>query len=288
MSGSRLVYVNGAVVPESEAKVSVFDRGMLFGDCAYEVTAVAHGRLVDFDAHMARLARSLDHLRIPEPLTRDAWLDLHRDLVTQNSIEHGVVYVQVSRGDAGDRDFLPASGVEPTVTAFTQSKPRLLDDPRAQSGIRVVTQADLRWARRDIKTTQLLPAVMAKDIARERGVDDVWFVEHGLVTEGASNNAFIVIGDAVITRPVSRELLSGITRETLLASCARELGITVHERRFSVDEAQDADEAFVTSASTFVTPVIEVDGVRIGEGERGPVTGALRDAYIAHALATAV
>lgn len=284
---SRLVYVNGAVVPESEAKVSIFDRGMLFGDGVYEVTAVAHGKLVDFDAHMARLSGSLGHLRIPEPLTRDRWLELHRRLVAENRIEHGLVYVQVTRGDVSDRDFLSPDGLEPTVTAFTQSKPRLLDDPRAQKGVRVVAQPDLRWARRDIKTTQLLSAVMAKGMAREQGVDDVWFVENGLVTEGTSNNTFIVVGDVLITRPISRELLRGITRQTLLA-CAADLGVTVQERPFSIDEAYAADEAFVTSASTFVTPVVEIDGARIGTGEPGSVTRALREAYITRALETSV
>ncbi len=276
---SRIVYVNGAFLPEEEASVSIFDRGFLFADGVYEVTSVLDGRLIDFDGHAARLERSLGELDMPMPLSREALLEIHRRLVAENGIGDGLVYLQVTRG-AADRDFTyPDPDTPQTVVLFTQSKPGLADTPQAQTGIRVVTLPDLRWGRRDIKTVQLLYPSMGKMAARAEGADDAWMVEEGCVTEGTSNNAYIVVGGTIVTRNLGPEILHGITRAAVLRF-AREAQMKVEERAFTVDEAKRADEAFVTSASAFVMPVVEIDGTALGDGRPGPVAARLREIYI--------
>lgn len=285
---SRIVHVNGRYLPEEEATVSIFDRGFLMADGVYEVVSVLDGRLLDFDGHMKRLARSLDELGMARPMTDEAFLQAHRRLVADNGITDGLVYLQVTRGNPGDRDFAyPPEDTTPTVVMFTQSKPGLAENPQADSGLRVCTVPDLRWSRRDIKTVQLLYPSMAKMEAKARGCDDAWMVENGMVTEGTSNNAYIVKDGTIITRQLSSDILHGITRAAVLRLAA-EAQLGVEERGFTVDEAQAADEAFVTSASAFVMPVVEIDGIALGDGKPGPVARRMREIYLEEMRRTAV
>lgn len=277
---ARTVYVNGDYLPEDQAKVSVFDRGFLMADAVYEVTSVLGGKLIDFAGHCRRLDRSLSELEMRNPHSDDEWLAIHREIVAQNAVQDGLVYLQVTRGNPGDRDFAyPAGDVAPTVVLFTQSKPGLAENPQARSGLKVITLDDLRWARRDIKTVQLLYPSMGKMAAKAAGADDAWFVQDGLVTEGTSNNAYIVKGGRIITRALSNDILHGITRAAVLRFAA-EAQMEVEERSFTVDEAKAADEAFITSASAFVLPVVSIDGAAVGSGTPGPVATRLREIYL--------
>ena len=285
---SRIVFVNGDYLPEGEAKVSVFDRGFLMADAVYEVTSVLDGRLVDFPGHMARLRRSLQELDLAEPASEEELLPIHRELVARNGIEHGMVYLQVTRGAPAERDFaFPEPETTPTLVLFTQSKPGLVDNPLARTGMAVVSIPDQRWARRDIKTVQLLWPSMGKMIAKREGADDAWMVEDGLVTEGTSNNAYIVRDGVIVTRQLGPEILSGITRAAVLRF-AREMQMRIEERPFTLEEAQAAQEAFVTSATTFVLPVVRIDGHDVGSGEPGPVASRLRAIYIEEARRSAL
>ena len=285
----RTVYVNGEYLPETEAKISIFDRAFLMGDGVYEVTSVLGGKLIDFDGHLKRLERSLSELDMQKPDMFDDLLDIHRELVRVNEITDGMVYLQVTRGAADDRDFVfpdPAE-VPPTVVLFTQSKPGLANSPVADKGIRVISIPDVRWGRRDIKTTQLLYPSMGKMMAKKAGCDDAWLVEDGFVTEGTSNNAYIVKGNKIITRGLSNDILHGITRAAVLRFAA-EAQMEVEERNFTIDEAMAADEAFITSASTFVMPVVEIDGASLGGGTPGHVSKRLREIYLEESLKTAI
>ncbi len=283
---SRTVYVNGEYLPEEEAKVSVFDRGFLFADAVYEVTSVLGGKLIDFAGHAARLSRSLGELEMENPLTEAEWLAVHREMVVRNGIEDGLIYLQVTRG-AADRDFAFPEAATPTVVLFTQSKPGLAESPAARTGIKVASVPDIRWGRRDIKTVQLLYPSMAKMMAKKAGADDAWLVEDGFVTEGSSNNAYIVKGGTIVTRNLGTEILHGITRAAVLRF-AREAQMRVEERPFTVEEAQGADEAFVTSASAFVMPVVGIDGAVLGDGTPGPVAQRLREIYLEESRKAAV
>ncbi len=274
---SRTVYVNGDWLPEEEAKVSVFDRGFLFADGVYEVTSVIDGKLIDFEGHAARLARSLKELDMAAPCSHEELLEIHREIVRRNELTEGMIYLQVTRG-AADRDFAFPQDAKPTLVLFTQAK-TLVDAPAARTGFRVITAPDIRWGRRDIKTVQLLYPSMAKMMAKKAGVDDTWMVEDGAVTEGTSNNAYIVKGNRIITRHLSNDILHGITRAAVLRF-AKEAQFEVEERPFTVEEAQGADEAFSTAASIFVMPVVEIDGVKIGDGTPGRVARRLREIYI--------
>lgn len=276
---TRTVYVNGQYLPETEATVSIFDRGFLMADGVYEVTSVLNGKLIDFGGHIARLQRSLDELEMDNPLSADDWLAVHRELVKVNSITEGMVYLQVTRGNPGDRDFAWGPGVAPTVVLFTQSKTGLADNPLAKTGLKVISIPDIRWGRRDIKTVQLLYPSMGKMMAKKAGVDDAWFTEDGHVTEGTSNNAYIVKGNKIITRPLSSDILHGITRAAVLRF-AKEAQFEIEERLFTVEEAKAADEAFITSASAFVMPVVELDGAAIGGGKPGKVAARMREIYL--------
>ncbi len=277
---TRTVYVNGDFLPETEAKVSIFDRGFLMADGVYEVTSVLDGKLIDFDGHLIRLHRSLSELDIVQPEPDDAILAMHRELVRLNVIDQGMIYLQITRGNPGDRSFVfPDQSVSSTIVAFTQDIPNLADAPAAKTGFKVITIPDIRWGRRDIKTTQLLYPSMGKMMAKKAGCDDSWFVQDGVVTEGTSNNAYIVKGNRIITRHLSEDILHGITRASVLRF-AREAQMTVEERAFTVEEAQGADEAFSTAASIFVMPVVEIDGVKIGSGTPGPVAVRLREIYL--------
>lgn len=277
---SRTVYVNGDYLPEAEAKVSIFDRGFLMADGVYEVTSVLDGKLIDFAGHCKRLDRSLGELEMTNPHTEAEWLAIHRELVARNGIVDGMIYLQVTRGNPGDRDFAyPAADLPPTVVLFTQNKPGMADAPAARTGWKVISVPDIRWHRRDIKTVQLLYPSMAKMAAKKAGVDDAWMVEDGFVTEGTSNNAYIVKGNRIITRGLSNDILHGITRAAVLRF-AREAQMEVEERNFTIDEAKSADEAFITSASAFVMPVVEIDGKAVGHGSVGPVAVRLREIYL--------
>ena len=282
---SRIVYVNGEYLSEEAARISVFDRGFLFADAVYEVTSVLEGCLVDNRGHLARLSRSLAALKIPMPLDEDAIEAVQRTLIERNDLENGIIYMQITRGVA-DRDFPYPPGAKPSLVMFTQAR-TLIDVPAARDGIKVISVPDLRWARRDIKTVGLLAPVMAKQEALDAGVHDAWFVEDGKVTEGSSNNAYIVdAGGRIVTRRLGNEILHGVTRATVL-ELSRQAQVEVEERAFTLEEAYAAREAFVTSASVFVLPVVEIDGRRIGNGKPGPITRRLRSLYVEAARASA-
>jgi D-alanine transaminase len=275
---SRTVYVNGSYVPEAEAKVSVFDRAFLFGDAVYEVTAVLDRLLVDFAAHLSRLDRSLAEIALAAPLSDDDLRELHRTLIERNNLDEGIVYLQISRG-AAERDFAYPDNATPTVVAFTQSRP-LIANPYAATGVKVITIPDLRWKRRDIKSTSMLAQAMGKQATKLKGAYEAWMVEDGRVTEGTSSSAFILDDAGVIrTQPLGHHILPGVTRRAVLKLAATQ-GVSLDERPFTVAEALRAREAFMTAASAFVLPVVEIDGVAIGDGRPGPVARAFRDLYI--------
>lgn len=275
----RVVYVDGEYVSEKDAKISVFDRGVLFADAVYEVTTVVDGKLFGFDGHMERLQRSLDELKIKLKVDREMLLEIHRQLIKRNSLNEGMIYLQYTRGNPQDRDFeFPQENIEPTLFLFTQEK-QVVETQTQKQGIRVVSVDDLRWGRRDIKTVQLLYPSLAKMEAKNKNADDAWFVQDGFVTEGTSNNVHIVKDGTIITRQLSNDILHGITRKAIL-ECAHSLQMKVEERPFTIQEAQNADEVFTTSASGFANPVVEVDGETIGGGKPGEVTQKLRDIYI--------
>ena len=277
---SRIAYVNGSYVPESDAKISVFDRGFLFADGVYEVTPIVNGKLVDYDAHMERLDRSLGELRMAWPCTKDEMQTMHLELIRRNKLSEGIIYMQVTRGVA-DRMFNFPKDIASSLVAFPQIM-NLVDNPNARTGVKIVTTADIRWLRRDIKSVMLLAPVLGKQEAYEKGAAEAWMVEDGMITEGTSSNAYIVKGDTIITRPLSNRILAGCTRRALFR-LSQEHGVKIEERLFSPEEAYDADEAFLTSASQFVMPITEIDEKRIGGGQPGPVTRKLRELFLEEA-----
>lgn len=285
----RTVYLNGEYLPENEASVSIFDRGFLMADGVYEVTSVLGGKLIDFEGHAVRLQRSLDALEMHNPISPEDLLEVHRELVRVNDIDEGMIYLQITRGAPGDRDFVfpDPDTTDPTIVLFTQAKPGLANSPAAQKGMKVISIDDIRWGRRDIKTVQLLYPSMGKMMAKKAGADDAWMIEDGFVTEGTSNNAYIVKGNKIITRALSHDILHGITRAAVLRF-AQEAQMVVEERNFTIEEAKAADEAFITSASTFVMPVVEIDGVSLGDGVPGRVAPRLREIYLEESLKTAI
>ena len=275
---SRTVYVNGAYVPEEEATISVFDRGFLFADGVYEVTSVIDGKLVDFPGHLARLHRSLGELEMQAPAS-DAEIEaVHRELVARNAVAEGMIYLQVTRG-AADRDFAYPVGAKPGFVAFTQARP-VVETASARDGIRVISVPDIRWARRDIKTVQLLPNLLAKTEARKAGAYEAWLVDgEGFVTEGASTNAWIVDADNhVVTRQLSHDILPGVTRRVILEAAAA-AGQPIVERKFTVAEALSAREAFLSSATGAAIPVVKIDGAQVGDGTPGPLTRRIHMLY---------
>lgn len=283
---TRTVYVNGEYLPETEARVSIFDRGFLFADAVYEVTSVLNGKLIDFEGHAVRLARSLSELGMETPISKEDLLEVHRELVRVNEIDEGLVYLQISRGADSDRDFVfpDPEKVKPTVVLFTQNKPGLAATVKP---MKVISIEDIRWGRRDIKTVQLLYPSMGKMMAKAAGADDAWMVEDGFVTEGTSNNVYIVKDGKIITRGLSNDILHGITRAAVLRF-AEEAQMEIEERNFTIEEAQNADEAFFTSASAFVMPVVEIDGKALGGGTPGKVALRLREIYLDESLKKAV
>ncbi|WP_300032442.1 D-amino-acid transaminase [uncultured Roseobacter sp.] len=285
----RTVYLNGDYMPENEAQVSIFDRGFLMADGVYEVTSVLGGKLIDFDGHAVRLQRSLDALEMQSPISKEDLLEVHRELVRANGIDEGMIYLQITRGAPGDRDFVfpDPETTPPTIVLFTQNKPGLANSPAAQKGMKVISIEDIRWGRRDIKTVQLLYPSMGKMMAKKAGADDAWMIEDGYVTEGTSNNAYIVRGNKIITRALSNDILHGITRAAVLRF-AQEAQMEVEERNFTIDEAKEADEAFITSASTFVMPVVQIDDAVLGAGVPGRVAPRLREIYLEESIKAAV
>ena len=278
---SRIVYVNGAYLPEEAATISIFDRGFVFADGVYEVTAVLQGQILEYEGHIRRLERSLRELDMAMPLAPEALLAVHQELIRRNALNEGLVYLQVTRG-AADRDFIYPENTPQTVVLFTQAKP-LVNTPKAAAGIRVISTEDIRWARRDIKTVQLVAPCMAKMQAKAAGKDDAWMVEDGYVTEGTSNNAYIITPEgALVTRNLSNAILPGITRSAVL-KLAAENGLPIEERPFTIVEAQNASEAFVTAATTFVCPVVEIDGVALSGEQPGPLTRRLQELYLEEA-----
>ena len=273
----RIVYVNGEYLPEEDGKISIFDRGFLFADGVYEVTAVVNSRLIDYAPHLERLARSLRELKMEWPCTESELRAMHEELIARNGITEGWVYMQITRG-AADRDFKFPKGVKPSLVAFTQVK-GLLENPDAVTGVKVCTVPDIRWARRDIKSVSLLAPVLGKQMAYEQGCFEGWMMEDGVITEGTSSNAYIVKDGVIITRELSNSILAGVTRRVLFALAA-EKGVKIEERAFTPEEAYAADEVFLTSASNFVLPIVEIDGKRIGGGQPGPVGRRLRELFL--------
>jgi D-alanine transaminase len=281
---ARAIYVNGRYLPYQEARIHAEDRGFLFGDAVYEVCPVLDGRLVDEAPHLDRLERSLRELRIAAPMARSALSHVMRETVRRNRVSDGWVYLEVSRG-AAPRDFLfPSEEVDRTVVCLARSSPRAKGEALAAIGIAVVTTPDQRWARPDIKTVQLLAPALAKELAKAAGAKEAWLVDRdGNITEGASSNAWIVtsIGE-IVTRAADQRILRGVTRVVTLGVIGgRELKVV--ERPFSVAEAKSAREAFVTSATNFVMPVVAIDGQKIGDGKPGRVTLELRRLVVGEA-----
>jgi D-alanine transaminase len=282
-----IAYVNGSYVPLSEAKVSILDRGFLFADGIYEVSAVLEGKLVDNDSHLARLKRSVGEISLPLPESLDRITEIQRELIARNRLENGLVYMEVTRGADVGRDFAFPKGVKPTLVMFTSAKD-IVNAPAAKAGIGVITVPDIRWTRRDIKSVALLAQVLAKQAAAEVGAGEAWMIEDGTVTEGGSSSAFILTqNDVLVTRQNSTSILPGCTRKAVV-KLAEERQLRIEERPFTIQEALAAKEAFITSASTFVQPVVSIDGKAVANGKPGPMATRLREIYIEFARATGV
>ena len=286
---ARIVYVNGRYLPYAEAGVHVEDRGFQFADAVYEVCEIKGGALVDTTRHLARLARSLSEIHIPAPMAEGSLRHVMRETVRRNRVRDGLVYLQVTRGRA-PRDFLfPGDRADPTLVVVARALDPDKIAAKAKAGIAVKSLPDTRWGRCDLKTVMLLPAALAKETARRDNAQEAWFVDRdGFVTEGASSNAWIVRADGfVLTRPLDQSILGGVTRATLL-DVLKAQGVPVEERPFTIAEAQRAREAFVTSASATVMPVVRIDGVNVGDGKPGALTLRLREKFHSMAELSAV
>ena len=283
----RIVYVNGKFLNESEAKISVFDRGFLFADAVYEVTAIIDSKILEWDGHIKRLHRSLNELGMNLPIKASELLDIHYNLISKNNLTEGLIYLQITRGE-DDRSFdYPDEGVKQTIVLFTQVK-SLQETNLAKNGLKVISVPDMRWGRRDIKTVQLLAPSMCKMMAKKSNKDDAWMIQDGFVTEGTSNNAYIITKNKVlITRNLSNDILAGVTRRSIL-KYAKEAQIKIEERPFTIEEAKEASEAFVSSATTFIGPVVEIDNIKIGDGKPGKQSLRLREIYIQESMKEAL
>ena len=273
---NRIVFVNGLYTKEQEAVISIFDRGFIFGDGIYEVVPVVLGKLIDRDYFLERLERSLFELSIPWPCSEQDYIEMMETLIDKNTLQEGIVYSQVTRGPA-DRDFPFPETVKPGIVAFT-SRMEILNNPDFETGIAVTTTPDIRWKRRDIKSTNLLGQVLAKQHAVSQNSKEAWMVANGQITEGASSSEYIVKDNVLITRRLSNAILPGIRRRTIL-EIAERANIAIEERAFSVAEAKTADEALISSATTMVLGVTSIDGSLIGDGSPGPVTRKLKSLY---------
>jgi D-alanine transaminase len=283
---SRIAYVNGRYLPFRDAKVHIEDRGYQFADGVYEVCEVRGGRLIDERRHMARLTRSLNELRISMPMSLAALAIVLREVIARNRLAYGMVYLQVTRGVARRDHAFPPAYVPPSLVVIARILNKSRNEALAAKGIAVVTVADNRWGRVDIKTIGLLPNVLARQAAIDAGARDAWFVDqNGKITEGASTNAWIVTeAGVVVTRPADHAILRGITRAVLFDAIKAE-GLSLEERAFTVEEAYAAREAFATAATQIVLPVVRIDGRQIGDGKPGPVARALRRAFHLYAEA---
>ena len=282
---SRSVYLNGEFLPPEQARISIFDRAVNFGDAVYEVAGVLDGKLVDFEHHMQRYANSLSQMRMKSPLDEDQILAAFRRLVELNRIDEGLVYMQVTRGVA-ERDFVWPDGIEPNVFMFTQQK-SAAENSAADTGVALASAPDLRWARRDIKSVNLLGQVLAKQAAHDAGAYEALLIDgEGYITECGSTSFFIARDDRILTRPLGDgDILPGVTRRAVIGLCVSH-GLSLVETRFTLDEALAADEAFISGASSYVLPVATIDGRAIGEGKPGPLSRQLRDIYIEFARQT--
>ncbi len=280
---SRIAYVNGQYVPHSEAAVHVEDRGYQFADGVYEVIAISRGALIDEEGHMIRLERSLDELRIARPMGRPALAHIMREVVRRNRVVDGLIYIQMTRGVAPRDHAFPANAQ--TAVVMTAKRTRPASPALMRDGAKVITIPDIRWERCDIKTVSLLPNCLGKQQAREAGALEAWQVDarDGMVTEGTSTNAWIVTKEGeVVTRKADNAILNGITRIAVLQIIAQQQGLKFVERPFTVEEAKNASEAFLTSTTAFVTPIVRIDDATVGDGKPGPVAKGLREAYLVH------
>ncbi len=283
---TRIVFLNGDYVPENEAKISIFDRAVNFGDSIYEVAGVLDGKLIDFEHHMQRYFNSLEKLSIESPLEQMQILEAFRQLVDLNQIDEGLVYMQVTRGVA-ERDFVWPEDITPNVFMFTQLKTSL-ENSAADTGIILASTPDIRWARRDIKSVNLLAQVLAKQAAHDVGAYEALMVDaEGYVTECGSTSFFIVKDDLVLTRPLSNDILPGVTRRAVLALCNTH-GLRLVESRFTLDDAKSADETFISGASTYILPVVKIDDQEISAGTPGELSRRLREIYISYARASLI
>ena len=283
---TRIVYLNGDYLPDHEAKISIFDRAVNFGDAIYDVAGVLDGKLIDFEHHMQRYFRSLQKLSIESPLSQDEILLAFRQLVELNQLEEGLVYLQVTRGVA-ERDFVWPEGIKPNVFMFTQAK-QAQENEAGLNGIKLASAVDIRWARRDIKSVNLLGQVLAKQAAHEAGAYEALMVDgEGYVTECGSTSFFMVQDGEILTRPLSNDILPGVTRRAILALCAAE-GLKLNEIRFTLEQALNADEAFVSGASSYVLPVVKIDDRELSGGKPGEITLHLREIYLEHIRASLI
>jgi D-alanine transaminase len=283
---TRIVYLNGEYMPDHEAKISIFDRSVNFGDAIYDVAGVLDGKLIDFEHHMQRYFNSLQKLSIESPLSQDEILQAFRHLVEVNDLDEGLVYMQVTRGVA-ERDYVWPEGLQPTVFMFTQGKPTE-ENEAALTGIKLASAPDIRWARRDIKSVNLLGQVLAKKAAYDAGAQEALMIDaEGYVTECGSTSFFIVRGDEILTRPLNNDILPGVTRRAIVTLCAAK-GLRLSETRFTLDEAMQADEAFISAASCYLLPVVKIDDSDIGDGNPGKLTLKLREIYLEYVRASLI
>lgn len=273
---SRIVFLNGQFIPIENANVNIMDRGFLFADGIYEVSAVINGNLIDNEGHINRLFSSLEKIDIKLNYNLAQVLEFQKTLIEKNDLKEGVIYIQVTRG-VEERDFNYKDSTTPTFLMFTQVK-SILNNP-ARVGVKAITVPEIRWQRRDIKSIALLAQVMAKNEARKKGAFEAWMVEDATITEGSSSNAYIVKDNVLITKDLSNKILHGITRKAVL-SLAKNHNIRIEERAFTLEEAYSADECFMTSASTLVIGIVELDGKKIANGEVGQITKKLYDEYL--------
>ena len=270
--------MNGKFFSKKEARISVFDRGFLFSDSVYEVSAVIGGSLVDWQEHFARLIRSLDHLNIVNNFQEEDFYQIQKKLIKENELEEGLCYIQVTRGIA-ERDFnFAKNSLLPTVVIFTQEK-LILSNPASKVGIKIITVPDDRWRRRDIKTTQLLAQSLAKTHAVKKGLDDSLLVQDDYINEGSSSNAFIIKDEHIITPRLSNDILGGITRSSVIKFCKIN-NIEIKEQKININDLMDAQEVFLTSATGFVLPVIEIDGKQVGNGLVGDMVKEIQRIYL--------
>lgn len=274
----RTVYLNGRFIPARDAKVSIFDRGLLFADAVYEGFGVIEANIIDIDVHLERLQRSLAQLRMPEPMSIPGIADMLNKLIGLNEMSAGFVYLHITRGEA-DRDYCYGQDMSPNVFAFVQ--PFDQDSSRQRPpGLKMITHPDLRWKRRDIKTSNLLGQVIAKQAAQDAGGQEALMIdEQGYITEGGATSFFIITDSAILARPVTNDILHGVTRRSML-KVAEQAGLKIEKRLFTLEQALSAEEAFLTGASSYIEPVVQIDGHHIGDGLPGPITLKLRSEYL--------